>query len=468
MEAGSGRAVDGKSAEQWWMSSWMVYYQAWTVALACVFGVFVATLSKGRRLWEVISHCLLAPIGMCLLWFCVWGGVGMRQARQAMELEALGESYFNNSAHFLVDGSTLCYNVPQDVVLVDDVAIFTNKLAGVTPVCRFDDASPDKAVLNVLSSYTFPGSFGGHGMGPLLIFVYLVGSIFFHITTCDSASFIVDNLASNGRKNNHWARRLFWASAVGTLVTTLLSSGGPAALKAIEGAIIVCSLPVAILLCFLIQSITLFCRAADNTVSLKGIVESDYQFPDQLEFGMPVYGGVFNVLEYIFSLGAVNTARVEMGMNLPTHFQVVEFFKGIFVPFVSLNQVLTATYPENPKTNLATTICYAVAYMCWVCVFFASWAYPGLSGLAMTTFLMTGGLLCLIRMGFRSHYNIRSNRIGDWLASTFVWPQVFVQMRLQCVSPAAKHKQELTCKRSVDKHRKKEHRDDNSVFVFEA
>jgi BCCT, betaine/carnitine/choline family transporter len=269
-------------------------------------------------------------------------------------------------------------------------------------------------------------------------------------------------LASNGRKNNHWARRLFWASAVGTLATTLLSSGGAVALKSIEAAIIVCSLPVAILLCFLIQTITLFCQAADATL-LNGPTDSDYQFPDQLEFGVPVYGGVFNVLEYMFSLGAVNTARIEMGMNLPTHFQVVEFFKGVFVPFVSLNQVLTATYPQNHKTNLATTICYALAYSCWTSVFFASWAYPGLSGLAMTMFLMTGGLLCLIRMGFRSHYNIRSNRIGDWIAGTFVWPQVFVQMRLQCVSPAAGPKQELKCKRSVDSRRKKKIEDDNSL-----
>jgi choline-glycine betaine transporter len=30
IQEGSGRAVDGKAAEQWWMSSWIVYYQAWT------------------------------------------------------------------------------------------------------------------------------------------------------------------------------------------------------------------------------------------------------------------------------------------------------------------------------------------------------------------------------------------------------------------------------------------------------
>jgi hypothetical protein len=49
------------------------------------------------------------------------------------------------------------------------------------------------------------------------------------------------------------------------------------------------------------------------------------------------------VLEYLFSLDVVNTARIEVGMNLPTSFQVVEFFRGVFVPFAALNQVLHAT-----------------------------------------------------------------------------------------------------------------------------
>jgi hypothetical protein len=101
----------------------------------------------------------------------------MRQARQAMELEQLGELHYNNSAHFLADGSDLCYNVPQNDVMIGDTTVFTNRLLGVTPVCKFD---ADRS--NVL---------------------YLLGCTVFYITFSDSASFMVDIFASNGRKNTH-------------------------------------------------------------------------------------------------------------------------------------------------------------------------------------------------------------------------------------------------------------------------
>jgi choline-glycine betaine transporter len=78
------------------------------VALATIFGVFVACISKGRKLYELVMFCFLAPSVSLMVWFCIWGGVGMRQSRQALELEKLGETHYNNSAHFLADGSTLC------------------------------------------------------------------------------------------------------------------------------------------------------------------------------------------------------------------------------------------------------------------------------------------------------------------------------------------------------------------------
>jgi BCCT, betaine/carnitine/choline family transporter len=410
-----------------------------SVALAGVFGVFIACLSKGRKLWELIMHCFIVPYGICLLWFCIWGGIGMRQQRQAMELEVLGDKYFNNSAHFSVSGNDLCFDVPQDDIMIDDTIIFINRLPGVTPVCQFNDTIANHAALNVLNSFQFPETFQGQGMGTKLIFIYLVGCILFYISVSDSASFMVDNMASNGRKNNHWARRLFWSASVGALGTTLLSSGDAVALKSLQAAIIVCALPVAILLCFLLQSITLFCQAADKPCA-KNEEAGDYIFPDQAEFGMPVYGGAFNVFEYIFSLGSVSSARIEMGMNLPTRFQVVEFVKGLLIPFVSLKQVLYTAYPESPKTNFATVACFAIFYVGWVVTFLASRGLPGLSGLAMTLFFLTGAMLGIIRNGFRNKYGLRSNSIGDWLASTFVWPQVLVQMRLHCLSPAPNHK----------------------------
>jgi Cys-rich protein (TIGR01571 family) len=264
--------------------------------------------------------------------------------------------------------------------------------------------------------------------------IYLSGCVLFYVTMSDSASFMVDKLASNGRKNNHWARRLFWACAAGALATTLLSMGGSSALAATESSIVVGVLPFVVLMCYLVQTITLFCQEA-NAASTDGD-NVDYSFPNQPEFDMPVYGGVFNVVEYVASFGKVNPARVELGMHLPTKLQAIEFIKGLFVPFVSLHQIFASAYPENPKTNNVVVAGFAILYVAWIAVLLASRVYPGLSGVATTLCFLKGGYLGLIRMGFRSRYNLRSNYFADFMTSTFMWPQVLTQMRVHCVAPA--------------------------------
>jgi uncharacterized membrane protein len=384
-------------------------------------------------------YCFVAPLLVCLLWACLWGGVAMRQARQAMELENLGAVQFNNSAHFLVDGSDLCYDVPQNDLMFGDTTVFTNRLVGVTPVCKFDADRSDTAIFHVLESFRFPNTFGGQRLGPILTVLYLSGCTVFYIAFSDSASFMVDIYASNGRKNTHWARRLLWASAAGVLTTALLSLGGAAALKSIESAITIVAIPFAILMCFLLQTITLFCQSA--VTDPDGMIEIDYPFPDQPEFAMPVYGGIFNVVEFGASFGKVNTARVEMGMHQPTRLQILEFVKGLLIPFVSLRQILQSTYPENPKTNATVVICYAVIYFSGMTTLLASRIYPGLAGFATTFCILAGGSLGLIRAGFRSRYNLRSNHLADLLTGLFLWPQVLVQMRLHCVVGASKPKE---------------------------
>jgi BCCT, betaine/carnitine/choline family transporter len=402
--------------------------------MASVFGVFVGSLSKGRKLYELALYCFLAPVCACILWACIWGGVALRQSRQALELEKMGEMYYNNSAHYLADGSDLCYDVPQADVMVDGAAVFTNRLLGITPVCKFDETRPSEAAINVLNSFRFPETFSGNGMGQFLTVIYLSGCVLFYVTMSDSASFMVDKLASNGRKNNHWSRRLFWACAAGALATTLLSMGGSSALAATESSIVVGVLPFVVLMCYLVQTITLFCQEA-NTASTDGD-NVDYSFPNQPEFDMPVYGGVFNVVEYVASFGKVNPARVELGMHLPTKLQAIEFIKGLFVPFVSLHQIFASAYPENPKTNNVVVAGYAILYVAWIAVLLASRVYPGLSGVATTLCFLKGGYLGLIRMGFRSRYNLRSNYFADFMTSTFMWPQVLTQMRVHCVARA--------------------------------
>jgi choline-glycine betaine transporter len=363
---------------------------AFRFSYSSVLGCFVAYISKGRKVWHVVVCTLVGPIFFCILSSSILGGLGLRQLRQAMEMMVLGETHFNNSAHFLVDGSEICYNVPQEDIVLGDETVFTNYLSSVSPVCLLDAANPSSAMYNVLDSFHVSKSLTEDGLSTFLSVLFLLGCTVFYTSHSDSATFIVDTIASNGRKNYHWTRRMFWSGNVAALATALLSTSGANALASIVAATIIGSLPMTILLCFLLQSVTLFCQAAEKLKDTKDSTE--YVFPDQPTFGMPVYGGVFNAVEYVVSLGRVNTARVELEMHQPKRAHVVEFVKGLVTPFVSLNQVLSRTYSNSPKTNAAVVVCYTLAYVGWISLALASTAYPGLKGVATSAFLLAGAI----------------------------------------------------------------------------
>jgi hypothetical protein len=155
---------------------------------------------------------------------------------------------------------------------------------------------------------------------------------------------------------------------------------------------------------------------------------------------MPVYGGIFNAMEYLVSFGAVNPARVELGMDRVTSAQLVEVAKGLVVPFVSLNQILCKDYPQNPRTNSIITILYAACYLCGWATYLASGSYPGLKGLSWTLLCLAGGILGTVRSGFRGVHDVRSNIFADYASGLFLWPQVLTQMRLH--NAAAKKNEE--------------------------
>lgn len=138
-----GRAVDGKAAAAWWMDAWTIFYIGSWVSWAVFVGLFIARISKGRTIGSMMLYSYVAPLGYTILWFCVFGGAGLRQSRQALELEKLGETYFNDTEYFMAPDSTYCYDVPQEDIYVisdegEEERVFTNFLEGVTPVCTFN------------------------------------------------------------------------------------------------------------------------------------------------------------------------------------------------------------------------------------------------------------------------------------------------------------------------------------------
>ena len=142
---GEGRALDGEAAEAYWMNAWTVFYWAWWTSWSGFVGLFLARISKGRTIREVITYCMIFPILYTLLWFGVFGGAGLRYTRKAKELVQLGIDVFNDADYFKVNGSATCYEAPtpEDASYVNASASgYANKEVGLGPYCLFYTLTP--------------------------------------------------------------------------------------------------------------------------------------------------------------------------------------------------------------------------------------------------------------------------------------------------------------------------------------
>jgi choline/glycine/proline betaine transport protein/glycine betaine transporter len=61
-----------------WIGSWTVFYWAWWMSWAPFVSVFIARISKGRRIRETIAATLLLPTLGNFLWYGIIGGAGIR------------------------------------------------------------------------------------------------------------------------------------------------------------------------------------------------------------------------------------------------------------------------------------------------------------------------------------------------------------------------------------------------------
>ncbi len=158
-----------------WLSDWTVFYWAWWIAWAPFVGMFIARVSKGRTIKEFLLGVLLAPTLAGFVWFTVLGDT-------ALHMEVFGEG-------------GIAAAVQQSV----PTAIF--------------------AMLDRL-----PWS----GISSLLCTICVV---LFFVTSSDSASLVVDAMASGGKEESPVFQRIYWAVLEGAVAAVLVFVGGLSALQ---------------------------------------------------------------------------------------------------------------------------------------------------------------------------------------------------------------------------------------------
>jgi len=411
---GQGGPNDGLGAHQSWMDWWTIFYWGWWISWAPFVGTFMARISKGRTIRNVVAYTLTVPFFYALLWFCVFGGAALRMNRRAEYLQTAGLAAFNDTTHFVSQdigfrpavSSGHCFEVPGAIDHAGYEDYTANTL--VSPVCAFVYGDAQGYWFDVMNQY--------HGMGNFLCWVSVITTILYFVTSSDSGSLVVDLIAGNGQ-HPHVVQRVVWALSEGAVCIALLRAGGSTALSSLQAISIVMGLPFTIVL-------MLVCTALWRALKL----EAGDMKPvnKRTDWTMPLYGGIFDVIEVVLSGGCAPMPPVSF---------IVYFVLGLFVPPLMLNRAMLGVSAkgeaESKVVQMMTTAASAVFLVLFVLFHVMEVAFSGFFGYAWFCYVAFAILVAVQRHGVRQAYKIEGSGPEDFFVSLLLYPQVLAQMVVQ-------------------------------------
>jgi len=421
LASGEGTPNDGKGAASAWMDWWTIFYWGWWIAWAPFVGTFLARISRGRTIANVLLFSLTVPAFYALIWFCTFGGAAIRMHRRAEFLSMEGALLFNSSDHFLHESSTYrpavagkCFDVPATLpgAYAKEGAYVTN--TNLSPVCLFAYKDDSGYWFDLMNQY--------HGMGPVLSGLSVILTVLYFVTSSDSGSLVVDLIAANGQ-DAHVVQRVFWAVTEGGVAVALLQAGGTQSLKALQAVSIIAGLPFTVILMFMCTGIWRALKIDQGHMALR---------QNRTDWCMPLYGGVFDIFEFVLSLGKSALPEVDA---------IKGFLLGIFDPPLLLFRSMRglASKQEASKMQASTmaqdgllaAACALLYVAFWSLHFIALGVNGGLSGMAWAALVGFAALVAVCRHNIRTVYGIEGSGPEDFFAALFMWPQVLAQMARQ-------------------------------------
>ncbi len=173
-----------------WIGGWTILYWGWWISWSPFIGMFIARISRGRRIKEFCIGVLFVPAGFTLLWM----------------------SFFGNSAIDLV--------LNQGHAELGQIVQQNNSLA----LFQFLEYRPFSQVLS--------------GLAVVMVIVFFV-------TSADSGALVINMLASGGNEETPTWQRVYWTVLIGLAALVLLFAGG---MSALQTASIASALPFTIVL----------------------------------------------------------------------------------------------------------------------------------------------------------------------------------------------------------------------------
>ncbi|MCC9655890.1 BCCT family transporter [Rhodopirellula halodulae] len=229
-----------------WLTGWTVFFWAWWISWSPFVGMFIARVSRGRTIREFIIGVLLVPSLIGMAWLTAFGNTTLKQHTQIETLRSQGVD---------ADKTLPLYQVAitdnDGELTKDDEGNWAHQGERLTAVeYRSEtivtaDGSEQIATLPTVMFVMLDGLFQTQWLVTFAISIATICIILFFVTSSDSASMVIDIIASGGNPNPPLGTRLFWAITEGVVAATLLVVGG---LQALQAASIATALPMVLIL----------------------------------------------------------------------------------------------------------------------------------------------------------------------------------------------------------------------------
>ncbi len=180
------------------MHGWTTFFWAWWIAWSPFVGLFIARVSRGRTVRELIACMLIIPTMIIAIWMTAFGGTALSQ--------------YVDSGH-------------PDVI------------------AAVQAQQPEIALFMLLE--TLP-------LVNVTSFIGLVLVVVFFVTSSDSGSLVIDTITAGGKLDTPVVQRVFWCVLEGLVAIALLLGGG---LVAAQAATLAAGLPFVLVLVAMCYSI---------------------------------------------------------------------------------------------------------------------------------------------------------------------------------------------------------------------
>ncbi len=377
-------------ADENFLQWWTIFYWAWWITWAPFVGFFVALISRGRTVREVIIGGFFAPTLFAIIWFSVFGGL-------AIKMERVAEMALNAKPD-VASGTVSC----------------AEHYASGTPV------SPDAKALAVQGYYML-SCLGGNdqiyklvepywGITGVLQIALWFSLVIYFLTSSDSGSMTDDIISASGLSATYipiW-QKVWWCFTEGVVAIALIATGGR--LRALQHVSIIMGMPYTVLLCFLVPATY---RLLKHDMGDADILESK-RFNTQL----------LDITEFF-------TPRVKT--PIPGTNAFLTLCIAALVPGIGLHKAMLHTKPEKKATAMAYAIVSQLLYLGWFVLQLTEidsvrFAFSSTLGWVLFTFFLA--IVASTRIAMRTKYNIWGSALEDLWVS-LCYPFAIAQMQHQ-------------------------------------